>query len=77
MEINIFYLGIISEKVGSATEKFHSNCNGGLESLKEELELKYPELQKASYRIAINNNLSEEKVVDGDEVALLPQFAGG
>ena len=77
MEINIFYLGMISEKVGSATEKFHSKCNGAVESLKEELELKYPELQKASYRIAINKNLSEKKVENGDEVALLPQFAGG
>lgn len=77
MEINIFYLGMISEKVGYANEMFPSKCNGTVASLKDELEIKYPELKRATYRIAVNKNLSEERVEDGDEVALLPQFAGG
>lgn len=77
MVINVLYLGMLSEKVGSSQEEFHSQCDGTKKQLKEEIESKYPSLQKVNYRIAINKNLSEEKVAKGDEVALLPQFAGG
>lgn len=77
MVINILYLGLLSEKVGSSQEEFNTRCNGLAVDLKKELEVKYPELRGVSYRMAINKNLTEEQVKDGDEVALLPQFAGG
>ena len=68
---------MLSEKVGVAKEKHLSESDGGVTSLKQELEIKYPALKKVNYSMAVNKNLSEKKVKNGDEVALLPPFAGG
>ena len=77
MKVNIKYFGMILEYIGMEKEIFLSNSGGTVDNLKNELELKYPSLQKMNYRISINKSLSQDTFNNGDEIALLPPFAGG
>jgi molybdopterin converting factor small subunit len=77
MKINIKYFGMILEYIGIEKEIFFSEGDGTIHHLRKELEIKYPSLSKISYRVAVNKSLSEGKFRQGDEIALLPPFAGG
>lgn len=48
-------------------------------SLQIFLTKKYPELKRYKYLIAVNQSVSKENILleEGDEIALLPPFAGG
>ena len=79
IKVDLKYLGMIAENVGSSSESIELDCHtiGELESL---LKAKYPILEFLTYRIASNNTLVTDddcKVLSGTEIALLPPFAGG
>ncbi|WP_437395256.1 MoaD/ThiS family protein [Flagellimonas lutimaris] len=78
MKVTVKYFGLVAE----AAEKFEEvmELNGQLTAL----ELKEQCLNglliedKDSVQIAVNQNLDDKTTLkDGDEVALLPPFAGG
>ena len=49
-----------------------------LSLLRETIEKQYPDLEVTTYRLSVNKKLIEDcELADGDEVALLPPFAGG
>jgi molybdopterin converting factor small subunit len=75
--INILYFGSIRDLTGKGSEQFENP--GSLISLKNQLTSKFPGLEGMHFQFSINRRLikGDEVVSDGDEVALLPPFAGG
>lgn len=77
MHIKVKYFGQIVEatKLEEETIEF----SGGLISaLLDELYLKYPVLKNKDFQVAQNQELvTLETEVSGNEIALLPPFAGG
>ncbi len=69
--------GILAEKAGS-TELVIEDIST-LDEMKKHIVEKHPSFADYKYRIAVNHKLVDENVslADGDELALLPPFAGG
>ena len=77
MNIEIKYFGMLAELTG---------CNSGVlephaepvSALKNVLFEKYPALKTKDFRIAQNQELvAEDTILTGQEIAVLPPFAGG
>ena len=73
------YFGIISEKTGKNEEKIELTVNDISNFLKK-IFLQY-NLEKFSVNISVNHeiiNLNQQyNIKNGDEIAILPPFAGG
>ena len=77
MNIEIKYFGLIAEVTGRNSETIELS-DTPISGLKEYLFTKYPVLQKKNFNIAQNQELvSDEAMVSGQEIAILPPFAGG
>jgi molybdopterin synthase sulfur carrier subunit len=77
MKLKIKYFGLLAEITYCDEEAFEFS---GLmvSELREILYVKYPDLIKKNFQIAQNQILvSDQTVITGDEIALLPPFAGG
>lgn len=80
MTITLKYFGLIAEITNKKEELFSIEKESvTIQSLRLQLEGNYPGLQKATYKIAVNQSMANETVLvnDNDEIALLPPFAGG
>ena len=78
MPIKIKYFGAIAEQTGQTEEHISADDFGSLEELKSHLLSKYQSIGQHSFQMAVNQALTESaNLQDGDEVALLPPFAGG
>ncbi|MCP4440402.1 MAG: NTP transferase domain-containing protein [Aureispira sp.] len=79
MEVTIKYFGLISEALEKEQEVMNLQQNSTAKTLREELENQYPKLKDKNYQIAINQAIAntETSISLGDEIALLPPFAGG
>ena len=77
MQINVLFFGILSEVCGSSTLQIKDIEN--IRQLKSHLWKTYPEMKEMDFRIAINKEIVDGKIdfKDGDEIALMPPFAGG
>jgi len=77
MQINVLFFGILSEVSGNNTLQIKDIEN--IRQLKSYLWKTYPKMKEMDFRIAINKEIVDGKVdfKDGDEIALLPPFAGG
>ena len=77
MKINVLFFGILSEITEKQNLELADIVN--LRALQSYLWKTYPEIKDMDYRFAINKEIVDGKVEfnDGDEVALLPPFAGG
>ncbi len=77
ISIKIYYFGQIAEITGS-TEETIIRTKESIANLKQHLITKYPALNNASFRIAQNQQLTiDSDTITGEEIALLPPFAGG
>ena len=77
MNITIKYFGQIAE-VTELTNETISFSSHLVSDLITYLYTKYPELKNRCFKIAQNQELvSEETKLTGDDIALLPPFAGG
>ena len=78
MKLNVKYFGMIAEWAGSENGQldFFGTSVGDLRS---EIEKRIPGLNSASYQIAVNHVIPAEDAIitQGDEIAILPPFAGG
>jgi len=76
MTLNIKYFGMISEhtKCDSETIEIEAILN-----LRDYFESRFPNLNKFNYKIAINQQITDELDANTteNEIALLPPFAGG
>ena len=77
MSIKILLFGILAEEAGKDTIRAEGLKT--IDQLDAYIESKYPSFKNYKYRVSVNQELvsSNEKLSDGDEVALLPPFAGG
>lgn len=78
MKIQFRYFGQIAEKTGKS-EEFTDLDLSSLSDAQKWLISTYPDLEKASYKIAVNHSFTSDDTAlkDGDELAVLPPFAGG
>lgn len=75
--IKVCYFGQIAEITG-CTEESIGIPKGSIADLKNFLIKKYSGLETASFRIAQNQQLTiDTNIITGEEIALLPPFAGG
>lgn len=79
MKIEVFYFGLIEEALGKNKETVAIASNTSLKKLKEFLLKKHCLLQQTTFNLAVNKKIEPLEVLlnEGDEIALLPPFAGG
>lgn len=80
MKLNVKYFGMIAEAVSKQEENVEiSGQQISVAYLVEVLLKKYPELNLKSFKIAVNQTITENTAIinENDEIALLPPFAGG
>lgn len=77
MKITVLLFGVLAEKAGA--QRLELENIEDLESLKDYFNGKYPEFKELSFQVSVNQELvcGNIKLSDGDELALLPPFAGG
>ena len=77
MKIKILVFGILADRIGQTTIETSSRKSVG--ELREFLVSEYPQLENLRYSISVNRQISDDdkQIKGGDEVALLPPFAGG
>lgn len=77
MQIDIKYFGMLAEITGCNSEKVESEIQTVADLQKVLLE-KYPDFKNKDFRIAQNQELvALETKLTGQEIAVLPPFAGG
>jgi len=77
MLITVKYFGLIAEITQCENESI-SFANEPVLNLLELLYVKYPTLKDKDFQVAQNKELvALETIITGNEIALLPPFAGG
>ena len=77
MEVKVLFFGILAEVSGTSL-KIYTDVNS-LGDLKLRIHDDFPEIVHYNFRISVNNEITDSNLVlkSGDEVALMPPFAGG
>ncbi len=77
MKVNVLFFGILTDIVGESSMNVEDVEN--IRQLKSWLWKNYPKTKDMDFQIALNKNIVDGKfeLKNGDEVALLPPFAGG
>jgi len=77
MKVTVLFFGVLTEVAGTGT-KFYSDVKT-LEDLQIRISDDFPEIIHYDFRVSVNNDIADEnrELKDGDEIALLPPFAGG
>jgi molybdopterin converting factor subunit 1 len=79
IQLKILFFGSLTDVVKSAS--VHTDVKNGfsVDDLKRMLSTQYPLLDNHTFNVAVNQEIVNDTFVlnDGDEVALLPPFAGG
>jgi len=75
--ITLIYFGSVLDCTGIPSEITESPDT--LNELNASLIARFPGLASATYRFSVNRKLTDgnPQLADGDEIALLPPFAGG
>ena len=77
MNISIKYFGLIAE-ITQCKEETINFSKGELKELLDYLYSKYPGLKGKEFQVSQNQELISNKTnITGEELALLPPFAGG
>jgi molybdopterin synthase sulfur carrier subunit len=78
MTLRIKYFGMTAEASGKEEEEL-LNHYSSIQELKEALFVKYPNLEKMNFKIAVNHTMikADYDLIGNEEIALLPPFAGG
>jgi sulfur-carrier protein len=77
MEVKVFFFGVLAEVTGTNL-KFYREVRS-LGDLKLRIQDDFPEIVHYNFRISVNNVITDNdpSLNTGDEVALMPPFAGG
>ncbi len=75
--IKLVYFGSVTDITGISSENVEAPAT--LDDLNEMLIARFPKLSAIRYRFSVNRQLitGDRQLINGDEVALLPPFAGG
>jgi len=77
MEVKVLFFGVLAEVTGTNLKHFRDVKS--ISDLKLRIQDDFPEVVHYNYRISLNNEIinDDPKLKNGDEVALMPPFAGG
>ena len=77
MKVKVLLFGILSEKAKASDIAFENVSD--LNALLARIRVEYPEIKNMQHLVSINREVVKENKIlnDGDEIALLPPFAGG
>ena len=80
MKLRILAFGIARDIVGSASAEMELSAVADIQSLRTELEERYPKLkQLRSFMLALNSEyaIGPEQLNENDEIAIIPPVSGG
>jgi len=77
MTVKVLFFGVLAEVTGAACRHYSEVLS--ISVLMRHIQDEFPEIVHYDFRISLNNELTDNdpELKDGDEVALLPPFAGG
>jgi len=77
MEVKVLFFGVLAEVTGTNCKHYREVRSIG--DLKLRIQDDFPEVVHYNYRVSLNNEIidNDPKLKNGDEVALMPPFAGG
>ncbi len=77
MKIKLLTFGVFGDLTGKSCHELTGMKT--VTDIETYLKESYPETQKFKYKIAVNTKVVDgsKELSDGDEVAILPPFAGG
>ena len=77
MKVKVLLFGIFNERAD--TSKIIVEDVKDKNELMQRIEREYPFFKKMNYLIAVNQEVIKDNIAlrDGDEIALMPPFAGG
>lgn len=77
MQVKVLFFGVLVEVTGSNC-KFYSGAKS-IGALKFMIQDEFPGIAHYNFCISLNNEIvnNDRNLKDGDEVALMPPFAGG
>jgi sulfur-carrier protein len=77
MEVKVLFFGVLAEVSGTGIKHFVNVKSMG--ELKLRIQDDFPEIVHYNFRISVNGKITDSDMLlkSGDEIALLPPFAGG
>jgi len=77
MEVKVLFFGVLADVSGTAFKHYRDVKSMG--DLKFRIQDDYPEIVHYNFRVSLNSEITDEDstLKSGDEVALMPPFAGG
>jgi len=77
MEVKVLFFGVLAEITGTSLKHYAEVKTIG--DLKLRIYDDYPEVIHYNFRISLNNEIinNDPDLTNGDEIALMPPFAGG
>lgn len=77
MEVKVLFFGVLAEVTGTNFKHYREVSSIG--DLKHRIQDDFPEVVHYNFSISLNNEIinDDPKLKNGDEVALMPPFAGG
>jgi sulfur-carrier protein len=77
MEVKVLFFGVLAEVSGTSFK--HYRDVRSMSDLKLRIHDDFPEIIHYNFRISVNSEITDNDLLlkSGDEVALLPPFAGG
>ena len=74
--MNVLLFGVLTDVAGKSKLEIKA---ADVDSLKEILLNQFPDLNKYKFQFAVNKEIVEQNIPlnEGDEIALLPPYAGG
>jgi sulfur-carrier protein len=77
MEVKVLFFGVLAEVTGIPLKHYIDVASLG--DLKIRIQDDYPEIVHYNFRVAVNNEITDKNLhlKAGDEIALMPPFAGG
>ena len=77
MEVKVLFFGVLAEVSGTSIK--HYNDVKTINDLKLKIQDDFHEIVHYNFRISVNSVITDNDLIlnNADEVALMPQFAGG
>jgi molybdopterin converting factor small subunit len=77
MEVKVLFFGVLAEVSGTSIKHYRDVKSTG--DLKLRIQDDFPEIVHYNFRVSVNNEITDNNLLlkSGDEVALMPPFAGG